>query len=399
MDITVTPSKLCGRVRAISSKSHAHRLLICSFLARRPLSLDGMDISADIRATYECLNALSEGKHELDCGESGSTLRFLLPVISALGAETELHGHGRLPSRPLSPLIEELEKNGATFSSHSLPIKTGGRLKAGSYTLPGDISSQYISGLLFALPLLEGDSTVTVTGKTESAAYIDMTIDALRAFSIEIERTPHGFFVAGNQQYKARGNSDIQGDWSNAAFFLCAGALGGDVTVTGLDRSCSQSDRAVFELLSGFGAETSEDGGIRVSDGSLSPMKIDVSPCPDLFPVLAVTACAAKGDTVLYNAARLRIKESDRIDATAKLIRALGGKVTEGSDFLIVHGSGFLDGGTADSFNDHRIAMAAATASCICRNNVVIRDAQAVSKSYPKFFEDFNSLGGKADVI
>ncbi len=400
MDVTVMPSKLCGNIRAISSKSHAHRLLICSFLAGELLPLDNMDISADITATHEALKALDNGEKSLDCGESGSTLRFLLPVIAALGIETELLGHGRLPERPLSPLIEELEKNGAVFSAHALPIKTGGKLKAGEYTLPGNISSQYISGLLFALPLLDGESKIIITGNTESAAYIDLTIDALKAFSIEIKKTSYGFFVGGNQKYKKPNNIAVQGDWSNSAFFLCAGALGGDITMTGLDLNCSQSDKAIFDLLSQFGCETSAADGIKIKGTKkTNPLKIDISPCPDLFPVLAVTACGAKGDTLLYNAARLRIKESDRIDSTAQLIRCLGGDVTEGDDYLIIHGTGSLKGGTADSFNDHRIAMAAAVAACICESNVTIKNAQAVNKSYPKFFEDYNSLGGNADVI
>ncbi|MBQ2774413.1 MAG: 3-phosphoshikimate 1-carboxyvinyltransferase [Clostridia bacterium] len=400
MDVTVAPSRLCGNIRAISSKSHAHRLLICSFLAGEFLPLDNMDVSADIIATHEALKALGNGEVSLDCGESGSTLRFLLPVVTALGVRTELLGHGRLPERPLSPLIEELEKNGAVFSAHSLPIKTSGKLRAGDYTLPGNISSQYISGLLFALPLLDGDSRINITGKIESAAYIDLTIDALKAFSIEIQKTPYGFLVPGNQKYKNNDDTAVQGDWSNAAFFLCAGALGGDITMTGLDLDCSQSDKAIFKLLSQFGAEISTDNGIHVKGtNKRNPLKIDVSPCPDLFPVLAVTACGAKGDTMLHNAARLRIKESDRIASTAHMIRSLGGEVTEGDDYLIIHGTGSLKGGTVDSFNDHRIAMAAAIAACICDGNVTIKGAQAINKSYPKFFEDYNSLGGKSDVI
>ncbi len=400
MDVTVAPSKLCGKVRAISSKSHAHRLLICSFLAGDLLSLDRIDISADIIATHECLKALINGENLLDCGESGSTLRFLLPVISALGIQTQLSGHGRLPERPLSPLIEELEKNGANFSAHSLPIKTSGKLKAGEYNLPGNISSQYVSGLLFALPLLDGDSRIHITGKMESAAYVDLTIDALKAFSIEIRKTPYGFFVPGNQKYTKANNISVQGDWSNAAFFLCSGALSGDVAVTELELDCSQSDKAIFDLLSQFGAKMSADGSINAkATYNYNPLKIDVSPYPDLFPVLAVTACGAKGDTSLFNASRLRIKESDRIESTAQLIRSLGGNVTVGDDYMIIHGTGSLKGGTVDSFNDHRIVMAAAVAACICNSTVTIKDAQAVNKSYPNFFKDYNSLGGKADVI
>lgn len=399
MDIIITPGMLRGTLEAPPSKSHAHRLMTATALAGGKIS-ESLCTSEDTRATFRCLNELHDGG-VLDCGESGTTLRFLLPVASALGINAEFIGHGRLPERPMSALNNALRENGAVISADNLPIKVSGQLHSGVFRVPGNISSQFISGLLFALPLLEGDSEIVIEGKRESVGYIDMTLDTLRSFSINIEETPSGYKIKGPQKYKIyRARLPARsGDWSNAAFFLCAGALGGETDITGLSPDSRQSDRAVVSILKDFSADVKCGDMISVRGNGLRGIKIDISQCPDLFPTLAATACAALGDTIFTNAARLRIKESDRIEAVEKMINSLGGSAESTEDSLTVHGTGTLPGGEVDSFNDHRIVMAAAVAACICEKTVIIHDAQAVNKSYPNFFEDYRKLGGKADVI
>ena len=397
MDIRITPGKLCGTLEAPPSKSHAHRLMTAVALAGKKNS-ESLCTSEDTRATFRCLNELHDGGI-FDCGESGTTLRFLLPVASALGINAEFIGHGRLPERPMSALNNALRENGAVISADNLPIKVSGQLHPGGFRVPGNISSQFISGLLFALPLLDGESEIIIEGKRESVGYIDMTLDTLRSFSINIEETQSGYKIKGPQKYIEPDSPRVQGDWSNAAFFLCAGALGGETDITGLSPDSRQSDRAIVNILKDFGADVNCGDIISVRGNGLRGIKIDISQCPDLFPTLAATACAALGDTIFTNAARLRIKESDRIEAVEKMINSLGGSAESTEDSLTVHGTGTLPGGEVDSFNDHRIVMAAAVAACICEKAVVIHDAQAVNKSYPNFFEDYRKLGGKADVI
>lgn len=397
MDIIITPGTLRGTLEAPPSKSHAHRLMTAVALAGKKIS-ELLCTSEDTRATFHCLNELHDGGI-LDCGESGTTLRFLLPVASALGINAEFIGHGRLPERPMSALNNALRENGAVISADNLPIKVSGQLHPGVFRVPGNISSQFISGLLFALPLLDGDSEIVIEGKRESVGYIDMTLDTLRSFSINIEETPSGYKINGPQKYIEPDSPRVQGDWSNAAFFLCAGALGGETDITGLSLDSRQSDRAIVSILKDFGADVKCGDMISVRGNGLRGIKIDISQCPDLFPTLAAAACAALGDTIFTNAARLRIKESDRIEAVEKMINSLGGFAESTEDSLTVRGTGTLPGGEVDSFNDHRIVMAAAVAACICENPVIIHDAQAVNKSYPNFFEDYRKLGGKADVI
>lgn len=397
MDIIITPGKLRGTLEAPPSKSHAHRLMTAVALAGKKTS-ESLCTSEDTRATFRCLNKLHDGGI-LDCGESGTTLRFLLPVASALGINAEFIGHGRLPERPMSALNNALRENGAVISADNLPIKVSGQLHPGVFRVPGNISSQFISGLLFALPLLDGDSEIVIEGKRESIGYIDMTLDTLRSFSINIEETQSGYKIKGPQKYIEPDSPRVQGDWSNAAFFLCAGALGGETEITGLSLDSRQSDRAIVNILKDFGADVKCDDMISVRGNGLRGIKIDISQCPDLFPTLAAAACAALGNTIFTNAARLRIKESDRIEAVEKMINSLGGSAESTEDSLTVRGTGTLPGGEVDSFNDHRIVMAAAIAACICENPVIIHDAQAVNKSYPNFFEDYRKLGGKADVI
>lgn len=413
MNLTITPSPLSGVIPAIPSKSRAHRLLICAALAKTSTALDCQGTSRDIEATAACLSAMGaavcrrgggfavtpgpvQSPCALPCGESGSTLRFLLPVAAALGLDAVFRMEGRLSQRPLAPLDRELEAHGAALSRPEPDaLRCTGQLRPGAFTLPGNVSSQYISGLLFALPLLDRPSTLTVTGAVESAPYIAMTLDALRQFGVEVmvENQVYHIPACG---YQSPGRAAVEGDWSNAAFWLCAGALGRGITVTGLDSESLQGDKAVFDLLARFGAKTKP--GFTASAGSLRPLEIDAAAIPDLVPVLSVVAAAAPGTTRIYNAGRLRLKESDRIETVWRLLTNLGADAEQTADGLLIHGGRPLTGGTVDSCNDHRIAMAAAVASTLCTAPVTVLNAGAVSKSYPGFWEDFERLGGKTMV-
>jgi len=409
---TLKPGPMAGTVAAIPSKSQAHRLLICAALSDLPSAVVCGGTSKDIEATAACLRAMgaeidrqgdrleitptgaaAETVRDLPCGESGSTLRFLLPVCGALGLTARFHMEGRLPQRPMGPLTEVLASHGMEIAQDGPVLTCRGRLRPGGYALPGDISSQYISGLLFALPLLDGESSLHITTRIESGAYIAMTLDALALGGVAVEATADGFRIPGNQRPRLPAGCRVEGDWSNAAPFLCAGAVAGPVTVTGLRLDSTQGDRQILDVLRRFGAEV-ETGAdaVTVFPAPLRGIKIDGAEIPDLIPVLAAVAAAAEGDTVVVNAGRLRLKESDRLAATARLLRGLGGSVDELPDGLVIHGTGRLLGGTADAAGDHRMAMTAAVCSLICRASVTIPGAACVEKSYPAFFQDWASL-------
>lgn len=417
MDLRIYPRPLRGTVPAIASKSEAHRLLILAALCGGPTEMELPQSSGDIESTLACLRAMGaviersgallvvappsrfNPAPEFDCGESGSTLRFLLPVAAAFCGGGSFRGGGRLPERPLGGLAEAMKKRGVSFSRDKLPFTISGTLEAGEYELPGNVSSQYITGLLLALPALAGNSTVRISGRLESAPYVQMTLAALRRFGIGVQARQGGFAVEGGQKYISPGRVRVEGDWSNAAFFLAAGALGGPVTVTGLDRASPQGDRAMVEFLARFGARTEVSGGaVTVSGGELQGCSMDLSGTPDLLPPLAAVAAWAKGETEFTGCGRLRYKESDRLLTTAAMIRALGGEVIERPEGLVVRG-GRPAGGTADSSGDHRIAMAAAIAATRCSAPVTILDAGAIDKSYPAFFDHYRELGGGMDGI
>lgn len=417
MTRTVAPGPRAGVIQIPASKSQAHRMLICAALSREPsrLILDGF--SADIEATMQCLEALGARCEEtanglsvtpvgvcpaqarLDVGESGSTLRFLLPVLGALGVQAEIRMHGRLPERPLSPLWEVLEAHGMRLQQDGTILHTDGQLIAGDYSLPGNVSSQFISGLLFALPLLGGNSTLTVTGALQSARYVSMTEQALAEAGILTKKDGPVWQIGGGQRYASPAVQTVEGDWSNAAFFLCMGALSATgVTVTGLNSTSLQADRAVTEILVRFGAElTVSEDAVTVRRGVLHGITLDAGPIPDLVPVVSCLAALCDGETRVENAARLRLKESDRLQTTAALLSALGGSVRELPDGLIISGRGRLSGGTADACGDHRIAMSAAMAACGCEGLVTVSGSECVAKSYPAFWEDFASL--KEDAV
>ena len=417
MDICVSPAPLHGTVSAIPSKSDAHRILICAALSSSDTRIYLPSSSEDIDATCRCLSAMGakitrENDYLnitpikevppcpiLDCGESGSTLRFLLPVAAAICPEACFTGRGRLPDRPLGELKKVMEAHGVRFSSPKLPLTISGRLTCGTYTIPGNVSSQYITGLLLALSAVDGKSEIVLSSELESAAYIDITLHALSRFGINIEKTDLGWKIPKIKSFSSPKSLTVDGDWSNAAFFLSAGALGHRLTVSGLDLSSPQGDKAILSVLEDFGAkiETCNDK-ITVLPSSLHGCTVDARPIPDLLPILAVVASFAKGTTDFVNAARLRLKESDRLATTSAMLKNLGITVTEREDGLTVEG-GKLSCGIVNGANDHRIVMAASVAATLAGGNVTITDSEAVNKSYPAFFETLKSLGGIAHGI
>ena len=382
MDITIQPGLLHGSVAAIPSKSQAHRLLICAAFADAETILHCPDTNRDIEATADCLRALGADICRtktgytvkpigaapetalLNCQESGSTLRFMLPIVGALGVDATFVMAGRLPQRPLSPLWEEMERMGCTLTRPTEnTIRCSGKLQPGEYTIDGSVSSQFITGLLFALSLV-GGSPLEVTGKVESKPYIDMTLQAMALF--------------GAPDYRSPGHLTVEGDWSNAAFWLAAKALGSHVTVTGLADNSLQGDRAAAQILP------------ELLTGCPTVSAADI---PDLIPVLAVVAACHHG-AVFTDIRRLRLKESDRVASTIAMLESLGGKGEADENTLTVYGMG-VTGGRVDSVNDHRIAMAAAIAATVCKEPVTILGAQCTEKSYPRFWEEFSRLGGQ----
>ncbi len=409
MDIKIIPSPISGSIEAISSKSFAHRALICACLSRGESRIKINTTSDDIEATVSCLRSLGAvieknnsvytvrpsgftcENAEIDCHESGSTLRFLIPVICAAGVKTVINASGRLPERPLSPLKEELIRMGAIISD-KFPLTVLGRISSGEYTLRGDVSSQFVTGLLMALSFL-GGGKINLLPPVESRPYIDMTVQVLRQFGADIKEENNTFYI--NKSPLKGCDFNTEGDWSNAAFPLCMGAH-----VTGLDPDSIQGDKAIIDVLKKMGAEIIEENGNFKADVlSLHGCEIDASDIPDAVPIIAAVAATAEGKTVIYNAGRLRLKESDRIESVCKMLRSLGADITETDDGMVINGRKTLVGGEVDSFNDHRIAMAATVAAVKCENPVIIRNADAVNKSYPEFFNDFNKLGGKANVL
>ncbi len=386
----------------IPSKSFAHRALICAALADLHTDICCDLPSRDIEATRACVGAILDGGNIMECGESGSTLRFLLPVMGALGRKGIFMTEGRLSDRPLTPLVQELETHGCSLSPQGeTPITIEGQLTPGIFTLPGNISSQYITGLLMALPLLDGDSTIDVMGNLESAPYVAITTEVLRQFGILwiTKMTRHGmsFEVPGNQRYEGPDTFVVEGDWSAAAFWLAAGALGRKpITVRGLNMHSMQGDIKILDVLRQFCVDVVEgDGEVTVYPSHLQGCEVDVSAIPDLAPVIALLGTAATGRTEIVNAARLRLKESDRLHSIAESLNALGMSVQEKSDSLAIKGSirkGFR-GGRVSSFGDHRIVMMEAIASLICRDKVIIDGKEDVAKSYPGFFEVMHQAG------
>lgn len=413
----VKKGSLNGSIDVIISKSYAHRIMICSSLAQENTKIIGNSAAKDVMATRECLIALGAEFKDIDNStymvkplweniknnailnayESGSTLRFLLPVAAALGCNATFNAEGRLNLRPMGELTNCLRENGLIVNDN-MPLKIEGGLHSGDFTIRGDISSQYISGLLFALPLLDRDSTIIIQGELASVGYIDITIEVLNKYGITIDRTDYGFFIRGNQTYKTPCVISVNGDWSNAAFFLVAGAISGSVKVLNLDINSQEKDKQIIEILRKMGAEIIIDKeGVTVHKSTLSAVDIDASDIPDLVPILSVAASLAEGTTRIYNVERLRLKESDRIESVLAMLKNMGIKCSY-QDCLVIYG-GRIQGGVIDGCNDHRIVMSAAIAALKSEGDIIIQGAQAVDKSYPDFFNKYNILGGNADVV
>ncbi len=413
MQTVVKSGKRTGTVDIIASKSHIHRLLVCAALADKKTVIKGVTFSKDIMATVSCLNGyvadifvesdyitVQPYKNALDdcvlnLNESGSTYRFLVPVACAIGVDVSFIGADRLAERPLSPLYELLKKHGCSLSEEGVfPLKCSKKLEPGEFIISGEVSSQFISGLLFALPLLEGDSVIHVTGKMESYPYIKMTIDALNEFGIQVDEDQQSFYVKGNQRYISPREVYAEGDWSNAAFFIAAGALSENgVTVNGVNSLSLQGDMKMLEIARWMGATVQQrENSVFVSGKQLVGTRVDAAQIPDLVPVVAVLACGAYGETVIYNASRLKLKESDRIESVYSMLVNLGADIKKTEDGFIIMGNGILHSGTVASFNDHRIVMSAAVAACICDGDITIMGCQAVNKSFPSFFEKYDGL-------
>ena len=390
MDIRIIPQKLRGAVTPPASKSMAHRAVLAMALAGGTGTLSNLSDSQDIQATKRCVAALKAPRPEgelpcLDCGESGSTLRVLIPIALAVAGGGVFTGHGRLMERPQQPYFDIFDEKGIFYGQKGSVLTVRGTLTPGVYRLPGNVSSQFVTGLLYALPLLPGDSTIEITTPLESGGYVDMTLDMLEKFGISVQNKNYAVFhISGNQVYQGR-DITVEGDWSQAGFWYSANFLDNQVAIQGLNADSTQGDRVVASLYWKLAKPGDTD--------------IDVSGCPDLLPPLAVMAAVRSGTTRFVNAARLRIKESDRLATTAALLNALGGHAEEGPDSLTVRGVPAFSGGTVDGANDHRIVMAAAIAATRSSAPVTILGAEAVRKSYPSFWEDYKQLGGVFDVF
>ncbi len=397
MDIKITPSKLFGKIEAVSSKSDAHRVLLASALCKEGCDVYLNNISEDIKATLECIKAfggnyeINDGfvkvfsfkeieKAEAFCSESGTTARFILPVGATVCENFTLTGAGRLPQRPFTELVREMKNSGCEINSDKLPISVKGKLNTKKeFFMEGNVSSQYISGLLFAIAGNGGGGKVTLTSPLESAGYVDMTVETLKNFGIAVDFDGKSYIVNQGEMVSPK-RIYVEGDWSNGAFWQVAKFLGSDIEISGLKENSLQRDKAAKDLLP-------------------LPDEVDAKDIPDIVPILCVAAAGEKKITRFYNTKRLKIKESDRVKSTCDLINNLGGRAESDENSITIFGKGYLDGGSIDSFNDHRIAMSGAIASTICKEAVIIKDASCVKKSYPDFYEDFKSLGGCVNVI
>lgn len=424
--VKINPAELKGQIAVPPSKSISHRMLICASLAQGESIISNIALSDDITATLNGIKALGakvshvkanpdnetcdviiKGRgfpeiveHAIDCMESGSTLRFLIPIALLAGKEITFTGRGRLSQRPLDVYCRIFEKQGIYYYTNTggLPITFSGRLKPGVFHVEGNVSSQFISGLLFSLPLLDSDSEIIVTTPMESKGYIDLTIDVLKKFSIQVENHDYKCFkVKGKQAYKPA-NCRVEGDYSQSAFWLIAGILNGNITCKDLDSNSLQGDKSIIDILAKMGAAVvAKDNFVSTRTSETFGITIDASQIPDLIPPLAVLGALSRGTTRIINAGRLKLKESDRLKAISSELAKLGANITEFPDGIEIYGQDMLEGGAVDSWNDHRIAMAKALAALRCKNPVIIRNSDSVSKSYPNFWSDFRKLGGIID--
>lgn len=406
MNIVITPKALSGSVKVPPSKSISHRALICAALSKGESVIKDVLQCEDTDATISALTALgaefrTEGEYtyvkgienppaaaEIDCHESGSTLRFLIPIAAALGVEATFTGCGKLPTRPITPYIEEFKNHGVEFISETMPYHIRGKLTSGQYPVTGDISSQFITGLMFAMPLIEGGGTIVLTSPLQSKPYADITVQCMKAFGVETLEFNGNYSVRGIQPYNAC-TYNVEADCSQAAFFAVANQLGSTIDIMDINPASVQGDKAIFDII---------DNMIKIGD-NYSGFDVDASDIPDLVPVLTVLAAFADGTSHIRGCKRLRIKESDRLESISTVLNSLGAKVAVVDDELEIVGVKELSGGVCSSFNDHRITMSLAVASQRCTSQLTITDAECVAKSYPTFFEDFRLLGGECDVV
>lgn len=388
MQAVITPSKLSGTIVPPPSKSQAHRLLIAAALANGEGRISNLADSQDILATKACIAALKqpcEGLPRLECGESGSTLRFFIPIALALRGGGIFSGKGRLMERPQKPYFDIFDRIGVKHAMENGLLTVEGELVSGRYELPGDVSSQFITGLLYSLPLLEGNSEIVLTTKLESKGYVDMTLEVLEKYGIRIEQEEWGWKVPGGQTYVPV-DAAVEADWSQAGFWYAAAGVGNPVEIEGMNSMSTQGDMRIVPYY----LKLSQPGNV----------ELDVSQCPDLVPPLSAHAALRKGKTEIINAGRLRIKESDRLAAVTQVLTAMGAEIEEHPEGLTIVGRDSLVGGvTVDSHNDHRIAMMAAMAATRCEQPVTITGAQSVRKSYPNFWEDYANMGGQVELL
>lgn len=405
MDIKITPQLLKGKILVPPSKSVSHRALIAAALAdgesRIYNLLDCVDITDATIGALTALGAEIEqcdgytrvkgiGKApeaaDIDCRESGSTLRFIMPIAAALGTKSIFRGEANLPNRPITPYFDQFEKHGVKFLANKMPYITEGKLTGGVYEIAGNISSQFITGFLFALSLLNEDSVIKINSPLESKPYIDLTIDAMKTFGVTVVEGENEYRIKGGQRYKPC-DYTVEADMSQAAFFCVAKALGADLDIQGLNLDSLQGDREILRITDEF-----------IKTGKA--FDVNASQIPDLVPILTVLGCFGVGTSYIRGCERLRIKECDRLAVTSEELNKLGARVrVENGDTMVIEGVKALKGGECDCHTDHRIPMSLAVASQRCENPVILRGAECVSKSYPTFFEDFRMLGGIADVI
>lgn len=417
--VKITPGKLKGEVKIPPSKSMAHRAVICASLSNGKSKITNIEYSDDIIATINAMRALgseieifddhleidgsrvfSKNVGEIDCNESGSTLRFMVPLAIAKEAEMRFIGKGNLGKRPLTTYYEIFDRQGIEYSykEGELDLKVKGSIKGEEFKIRGDISSQFISGLLFTLPLIEEDSKIIITTNLESKGYIDLTLSMLNYYGINVVNNNYKeFIIKGNQKYTPK-DYKVEGDFSQSAFFLVADALGSDVLVKDLNMDSLQGDKEVIEIIERMGCKIlSKEEGIKAKAKGLTPTIIDAAQCPDIIPVLTVLASLTRGITKVINAERLRIKECDRLKAITRELNKLGASVTELENSLLIEGVESLTGGTVSSWEDHRIAMSLAIAATCAKDEVIIENPSCVKKSYPSFWRDYKLLGGKVD--